>query len=388
MAKGDAFPSERIEFRDVETDARVQQLTNHKGNSHHLYFTNAGWYDGGRKLVVGSDRQNATNLYGVDLESGELRQLTDLPDAGSGTFLSTSVNPARDEAYYWFRGRLVALDLDTLEERVLYEVPEGFKGSGCTNVTADGRYVCVNVTEDVNDKLAAMLGPDYHRLSLYPGFAEHVDLHPLSQVVRIPVDGSPPNVAWEENHWIGHINTSPGRADLLTFCHEGPWDLVDHRIWGLDIENGKAWKIRPTEPGERVGHEYWQADGEHIGYHGTLQGRPFLGSINYDNTDQQEMETVSVQHCHSNDVGLVVGDGQRDFPQLVLWRSTGDAWDKPRTLHTHRGSFHVQHVHVHPRFNAAGNQIVFTSDHNGYGNVFLIDVPDDVEALPVHERPR
>ncbi|HUS57034.1 MAG TPA: oligogalacturonate lyase family protein [Planctomycetota bacterium] len=54
----------------------------------------------------------------------------------------------------------------------------------------------------------------------------------------------------------------------MAFCHEGPWQRVDNRIWGLDIETRRAWKIRPTAPGECVGHEYWMSDGEHIGYHG------------------------------------------------------------------------------------------------------------------------
>lgn len=389
MPKGSLFQPELNTFHDVETEARIRQLTNFKGNSHHLYFTNSGWYDQGRKLLIGSDRHNATNLFGIDLESGEIRQLTDAgPGNRSGGFLSASVNPVKDEAYFWRDGAVIALDINRLEERELYKVPEKFNASGYTNVTADGRYVCIDETADMTDYLIGLLGPAYQRMSLYPGFAERCAARPRSRIIRIPLDGSAPNIIWEEDNWIGHINTSPARAHLLTFCHEGPWDQVDHRVWGLDIDTGQAWKIRPTAPGERVGHEYWQADGEHIGYHGTrADGAPFLGSIRFDNTEQVETGiAVSVQHCHSNDNSLIVADGNRDHPQLMLWQQEagGPGWQSPRTLHTHRGSFHVQHVHAHPRFSAAGDQIVFTSDHSGYGNVFLIDIPDP-QILPLYE---
>ena len=91
---------------------------------------------------------------------------------------------------------------------------------------------------------------------------------PLSQVLSISVDTGQADVVWEERSWVGHINTSPTQPHLLTFCHEGPWNLVDCRIWGLDMNTGQAWKIRPTVPDESVGHEYWFKDGIHIGYHG------------------------------------------------------------------------------------------------------------------------
>jgi oligogalacturonide lyase len=36
---------------------------------------------------------------------------------------------------------------------------------------------------------------------------------------------------------------------------------------------------------------------------------------------------------------------------------------------------------VHPRFSAKGDQVVFTTDVTGYGNVYLVDVPD-FDQLP------
>ena len=54
MAKGDILPAEWHSFEDLETGISIKQLTQHKAHSHHLYFTNPGWYDNGRKLLFGS----------------------------------------------------------------------------------------------------------------------------------------------------------------------------------------------------------------------------------------------------------------------------------------------------------------------------------------------
>lgn len=250
VAKGDVFKAEWKTVRDLVTGVESVQLTEHKAHSHHMYFTNNGWYDHDCKLLIGSDRGNATNLYGVALDSGEIRQLTDIddsPGSGSGAFQSTCVNPTRDEAYFWSKQRLIALDLDSLDERVLYQVPKGFKGGGQTNVTADGRYVCVNVNEDLSHRFTMDLGAGY------VGMHEYWDAHPNSRVVRVSTDNGDADIVWEENSWVGHVNTSSTRPELLTFCHEGPWYKVDHRIWMLDLSSGDVWKLRPTAPKERVG---------------------------------------------------------------------------------------------------------------------------------------
>src|SRR3954471_13808899 len=119
MGKGDRFPAEWRTFTDDQTGVAVRQLTSYKGHSHHLYFTNSGWYDGGRRLLFGSDRENRTNLFSIELASGEITQLTELAPSDSETsLLFASLNPCRDEAYFWHGRLLMALDLKTLEERV------------------------------------------------------------------------------------------------------------------------------------------------------------------------------------------------------------------------------------------------------------------------------
>ncbi|MBI4530539.1 MAG: PD40 domain-containing protein [Candidatus Latescibacteria bacterium] len=377
MSKGRIWAPEWKDDKDPLTGVLVRQLTNYKGHSHHLYFTNPGWYDRQQKLLFGSDRDNRTNLFSLDLKTGVITQLTDLKPVEPPReidFLATCVNPMRHEVYFWYDRRVIALDLASLENRTLWEIPEGFVPS-MLNCTADGRCVCDGIFEDLSDCIRI----DYNRG--YVGFRETWEAHPLSRIVTIATDGSGAETVWEEQAWIGHVNTSPTQPHVLTFCHEGPWDKVDNRIWGFDLTARTAWMIHPREGQERVGHEYWHADGVYIGYHGSWpDGRKFFGRIRYDHTDRVEVSFPhETGHIHSNDFSLIVGDGGH---VIRLWRWNGEGFDGPRVLCEHRSSSHIQQVHVHPRLSPDGAHVLYTSDRSGYGNLYLAEIPE-FESLPL-----
>jgi oligogalacturonide lyase len=104
----------------------------------------------------------------------------------------------------------------------------------------------------------------------------------------------------------------------------------------------------------------------------------------YDNTEPVEAEIEgSSRHFHSNTLDVVVGDGTPQQPSLLLWRyRQGEGkFEGPRRLFGHRGSWHIQTVHVHPRFSPDGRQVLCTADPNGYGNLYLVDVPE-FDSLP------
>src|SRR5690625_7895403 len=56
--------------RDWSSDVCSSDLT---GHSHHLYFTENGWYDNYKRLLFQSDRENQTNLFSINLETGKIK---------------------------------------------------------------------------------------------------------------------------------------------------------------------------------------------------------------------------------------------------------------------------------------------------------------------------
>lgn len=385
MTLGAVTPREGRTFTDRVSGATVHQLTDWHAHSHHLYFTNDGLWDGGRRLVIASERHNAPNLYSVELETGELTQLTDFRPEEPGRLQRTFVNPARGEAYIAVGKTVVAVNLRTLERRTLYECEEGFR-LGNFSCTADGALLCVDVTEDLSGRIHMDLGHGY------VGFAEYHAAGPTCRIVGVPTVGGATGVLHEEPRWISHVNTSPTRPDMLTFCHEGPWDKVEQRMWTLEISSGCVRPLRPQTPDEAIGHEYWLADGRRVGFHGhkALGGRQVhrFGVIGFDGGNHREWDFPhGSTHFHSLDETLLVGDGGRDEPHLLLWRLQGGGYEGPRILAWHRCSFHTQRQHAHPRMfrDAAGRtRVVFAADPNGYASVYIADVPE-FESLPARD---
>jgi len=260
MAVGDTTAPEWKTIPDFVTGLPLRQLTDYKGNSHHVYFTNPAWYDGGRKMLFGSDRANRTNLFSIDLESGAITQLTDLEPVGpprETQFLTVCVNPSGNEAYFWYNREVRAIDLETFEQRTLWTLPEGFRRS-MINCTADGRYVCAGIVEDLSNhfRVDTMRG--------YIGFREIFHARPESRIMCVATDGSGADCVRSEKCWIGHVNTSPTRANLLTFCHEGPCDLVDNRRCRSSIRfrrrtvsatGRRFFSTRPSSSKAATGHE-------------------------------------------------------------------------------------------------------------------------------------
>lgn len=380
MSVGETFPSETSTFTDPVSGVTMEQLTSYRGHSHHFYFTNPGWYQNDEKLLFSSDRNNRTNLFSLDLTSGQITQLTDLepvPLPREVEFIRACASALNGEAYFWHGRSLIALDLESLEQRELYRLDEGWDVS-MINVTADGKYVCASISEDMSDRFPVDL------LRGYVGFWETWEAKPRSHIMRVAVDGSGADSIWEENYWLGHVNTSPTEPHLLTFCHEGPWHLVDNRIWGMNMESGEVWKIRPrVVEEEKIGHEYWHADGIHVSYHGYKpDGYSFFGRCRYDGTQLEEMAfPQETGHIHSNDFARIVGDGGK---VVRLWQRSEEGFEGPRILCQHRSSMHIQQTHVHPRFSPDGRYVVFSSDVSGYGNVYRVEVPP-FESLPLIE---
>jgi oligogalacturonide lyase len=364
----------------------VTKLCNHAGHHHHLYFTNPGWYDNGNKLVIAGDRMNCANLFGVDLRSGEITQLTDIKDRAEYGYVLSCLNPACTEAYYWHDKKLWALSLVTLEERLLWTIPKGRDpNGGGLNVTADGKYVMFTSTEDLSDRIKT----DF--LHGYVGMEEYWAAKPLCHVIRIPVAGGSAEILHSENTWLGHMNTSPTQPAHLTFCHEGPWDKVDNRIWAMDISTCKVWPLRQGEK-QSVGHEYWLADGKRVGYQRYAENKIFLGSVKFDGSDIVEHEfPYHSWHVHSNDASLIVGDGSPGdglnpaSGNILLWKQNENGYDRTRILCNHRCSMHIQQTHVHPRLSPDGSHVLFTSDKTGYASPYIARMPRDLAALPAAE---
>jgi oligogalacturonide lyase len=380
MSKGRVYQDPRFTYIDSHSNRRIVQLTDYLGHSNHLYFTDPCWIGEGGAFVFTSDRENQSNLFRYDLEGGQITQMTDFQGRGRPGGCVSAVNQA---VYTWWQNKLYEVNVDTFEERVIWEAKPPMLPRGRANPTADGKYVCTMLMEEQPQ--------DRPSISFaYSRFREFFETKPFTQIARIDLETGEQAVIHEDKRYMGHVNTSPTQAHLLTYCHEGPWSLIEQRMWGLNIETGETWKIRPQDESLAIGHEYWFADGERIGYHGrprSGQGDHVFGHIKWDNSDHVEVNfPFHSTHFHSLDETMMVGDGTPAFrdqaqPYIQLFKWDGEKYVGPKILAFHRSTFNDQHAHCHPRFTLDGRSILYTSDLTAYSNMYLVEI-GDFEALP------
>ena len=384
MTKGRTYQDPQFRYIDQYSNREILQLTNYLGHSNHFYFTDPTWFNDNRSMVFTSDRENQSNLFRYDLDTGLITQMTDLqgPERPGGC-----VSVVNNALYFWWQNVLYELNLTTLEERVIAEMSAPMLPRGRANPTADGKYICTMLMEDQpEDKPSISFS--------YSRFREYFHLKPLSQIARIEIATGKTEIIHEDRRYMGHVNTSPALPDILTFCHEGPWNWIDQRIWGLNVHTGETWKVRPQHGDYSIGHEYWFADGVHIGYHGRPRdesGQHVFGHIKWDNSDWvEDYFPFHSTHFHSLDENLIVGDGTAAFvftsesaarPYIQLFKWDGERYVGPRILAYHRSTFNNQHAHCHPRFTPDGKAVLYTSDLTAYSNMYLVEV-GDFEDLP------
>ena len=371
------YVSEKQTYTDLNTGAEVTRLTGWRANSNHLYFTNNSFFDGGRSIIFESDRGNAVNLCSLDLETGEIEQLTDLPlqpYPKDYNLHEAYVDPLNAVCCFFAGGILYRLDIHKKTTTPIYRIPDGYYHH-ISSITADGRYVLTSIYEDTTAKTFG----DRTLRAIF-------ETHPHSQILRIPVSGGIPDVVWEEQNFIAHVNASPTDPDMLTFCHEGPWNLVDHRLWLCRISSGEVKKLHPCAEKEVIGHEYWYADGKWVGYHGHIGGKRQLGRVNLDGTVDKAYEfPFNTGHIYSRDERLVIGDGSAEGKYLRLWRLMEDGYEPPRALSAHNCTFKRQRAHVHPAMTPDGKSVLYTSDETGYEQLYLVRLPEDLTTLPMLE---
>lgn len=375
------LPSERTVVTDRITGRPLTRLTSGRGRAYPVYFTTNGWTRDGRHLLIVADRDFGEQLYAVELASGDLLQLTDLapPDplhATAGLGLA-SLSPVADEMALWTDPGLVVQNLTTGQSELLFPSPPGKQRHG-TSWTADGTHVLTSISASKD-----LTGGG----TSFDGVRAMIAEKPHSQVLAVPRSGGEPLVVHEEDWLITHVNASPTVPGLLTFCHEGPWLEIDQRIWGLRIGGDGPWPIVPRDPDWGVGHEFWCCDGETIGYHaryreGTWRHAAGFARATGGEVWQAEL-AVPTQHAHAATTTRMLFDGTREAGEyLMIADRQGDAWGAQRVLAAHDCSRANHRTHVHARIRGDGRQVVFCSDRRGYGDVYVVDVPDDLSELP------
>ncbi|MDQ7987999.1 MAG: oligogalacturonate lyase family protein [Candidatus Dactylopiibacterium sp.] len=384
MPKGSTQQFEFHEFRDRDTGVRVVRLTPPEVACPRNYFYQKCFSNDGRWLIFGCELEGAFNVWQLNLASGQARQLTEgAGDNYHGAYLS----PDDRFLFYTKGGREHRrVDLASLEERVIYTVPEGWTGAG-TWVPNSACTQIAGMEMLAADRVISSNGWERFRLQF--------ERQPLERLIAIDIASGQARVVHEEKRYLGHPMFRPFDDDTMGYCHEGPHDLVDARMWLIDADGSRPRRVKTHAPHEACMHEFWIPDGSRLMYVSYIKGQQQRGMWAADPVtlvNEHVMDIPPCAHLMSNHDGtLVVGDGAGQLGDVA--DKDGHAFEPDPYLHLfdlrtrgtrricrhdtswaeYRGSTQV--THPHPSFTPDDRQVLFSSDMHGKPALYLADLP-------------
>lgn len=386
MPKGQVIKLDFITYQDDVTGAEIIRLTPPDVICHRNYFYQKCFLDGGRKLIFGGAFETNWNYYLLDLDSQTATQLTE--GSGDNTF-GGFLSPDEKFLFYVKNERaLMKLCLSTLQEVAVYQVPEEWVGYGTWVANSDcTKLVGIEIQRD-----------QWRPISDWNIFREFYLTNPSCRLIRIDLTSGESTVLLRDNQWLGHPIYRPYDDNTVAFCHEGPLDMVDARMWLMDEDGSNIRKVKQPESGESYTHEFWVPDGSALIYVTYVKGSPQRFLCRYSpvaDRDEKLIAMPACSHLMSNfDGSLIVGDGAGvpiDIADNKGYGSDNDPFlylfdVRRKTAHRvaqHSSSWRVlegdrQVTHPHPSFTPDEKSILYTSDVDGLPALYIAAIPDDV----------
>lgn len=364
---GHRFPSERRDLRDEKTGTLLRQVTCAEAMHHHFYFTNPSWPDDQREIYFVSYRTGHPNIFSAAGTDGSITQLTDRVDINP-----FSPAPTRDGSRIYFSARDTVFELDrrTLRERAVMAF-DGARLGNCS-LNPAGTRLAIGVRSKTSCRLAL------------------VDL------------GSGNSRILVEKQEVGHVQFCPSDDNLLEYS--GP---PSARIWTIRADGTQDRNLYLQRPDEWIVHESWLGNGGEIIF---TRWPKALCAIRRDGSHVRTVAAFNAWHACADrsggkiiadtnhpDIGLQLVNAKTGDRETLCWpgaTNRGTQWlhaepargagidtsiirgDRPELDRAPRPGdpasvYGPQWSHPHPSFSPDGRGVVFTSDRDGWSQVYV-----------------
>lgn len=396
MSRGQVFPSEMSKYIDPKSGREVIKLTE-TGSNWHLYFTDNSFTKEKNEIYYIHREKGLHegpeigNIFRMDLETGVRTQITELEKdfKSVGSFTKT---PDSEYLVMISDGDLYAMKIATGEYTLICRAPVGYQLRQ-PHISFDKRYVVVAANEKVDLQVQGKSGKSGGEN--YFGFKERFYAQKNSRLIIARMDGSGADTVFEDTHWMGHVQFAPDTNEFITYCHEGPWNYVQQRIWMFNTVTRHVKPCFVQAEDDSIGHEFWTRDGlvffdnRGRGHDGTItsdktqsvivdpDGEDAIPVVGFADKDCNVTRLLELpyycNHYHANtDNSLLVADAVED---IVLINIAGEE-PTIETLCVHNTSWRWQSVHCHPCFSWEDDKILYASDCDceGYPQLYLVNM--------------
>jgi oligogalacturonide lyase len=365
---GKIWPSEKETWIDSEFGYEITRWTNHDSLSWHVYFNIESFIDETHAIVF-SQRSGHTNLYKLNLESGEMIQMTDESDLDGHIWHW----PEHQTIWYAVGNTIKALDTQSYKNRTICtteSAPRSF------TVTCDAKWIVVSLDQSKKKRDEGLVQP----LGPYV-------IYKMSTDTGERIQSSP-----DYGFVIGHLQASPTDPKRISYCwqhlyrpgnYPGIRGKTPIRIWWISIDSTDGGPVGPQEFGIHRTHEFWFPDGERIGYsarykYGPNLGKQYLGSCKPDGSDNYMIE-APVLFAHTQmfkDLKHWVVDVY-DGMVLTMMTIEDRKIVETQSLFRHDSSWQGQASHPHPHFSPNGRYVLFSTDKTGSAQVYTVRIDLD-----------
>lgn len=378
-----------LEWIDKDTGHKIIRLSRMEGNNRGFYFHNNPFVPAlaneGDKMVFynsqkspQSDRwyrdRERRQLFTVNLKTLEIDQLTDHPGQISGEI----VGKKRREVFYQSRDSVFTVNIDNHARRLVYVFPDTIKGF-VTTLNADETLLAGVYSVPEKGEILRQ----YPRKGNY--FVRIFEAKLPHTLFTINIETGEFNIVHSDTAWLNHIQFSPKDSNILMFCHEGPWHLLD-RIWLIDIETGKVRLMhKRTVDREIAGHEFFSRDGKTIWFDLQIpRGETFyLAGVNIETEKEKHFamkrDEWSIHFNISPDQTTFCGDGgdstqvarAKDGRWIYLFHLEGDNLKADRLVNMKHHDYELE-PNVH--FSPDGKQVIFRANFGGLDQVYAVEI--------------
>jgi len=255
-------------FKDENTGREIRQLTHLPDGVMLDYFRLYKQCPDGRMMIRGKHEQG--NIILLDPGSGDLELLP-------WSFYPLKMRES--DGRVWFLRYLPKAEKDNLpacpHELWHIDLPHGipvkeadlpdFRPLRVDDITIDGSHLILREANQDLEKFPLPTVKDPNVINHYFSRPRHGSL-----VAYHLASGRQTLLCTTQGLCPLHVDTSPINADLVRYCRDMP-DALGQRIWTVRTDGSDNHPIRLQEYGEMTTHEFWWADGRHIGY--TYQDR-------------------------------------------------------------------------------------------------------------------
>jgi oligogalacturonide lyase len=368
------------EWIDKDTGHKVIRLVNGRDSAASFYFNNNCFIPQrkteGDLMVFYSGTAIGNQLFVTNLKTKKVEQLTHNP----GKLAGEMVCPKTRSAYYQVGDTVFAVNVDTRVNSVIFVFDPSFKGRAGT-INADGTYLaCVKAVGDEERNILKQ----YPKKSDFFGriWAAHIE-HIL---YTVNIKTKEIKEIHREKEWTNHLLFSPTDPDILSYCHEGPWEKND-RIWNINIKTGKntLMHVRTME-NEIAGHEFFGVTGNREWF--DLQkpkGKTFflaafdMKTGKEDRQYEMDRNEWSIHFNVSHDEQTFCGDGgdpgqvakAPNGEWIYLFKPVGDRFKSEKLVNM---SHHQYHLEPNVHFSPDEKWIIFRANFEGVEQIYAVEI--------------